>query len=166
MTFEELVELRGTALRRLALMLCGDPYLADDLVQNTLAKAYRRWARIDGSRQPEAYVKAMIVNEHLSWWRRRANRELPVDTGDAPAATDPAGDFAGAQADRDAVWTLLGRLPARQRAVLVLRYYEDMADAQIAQVLGCAESTVRSQATRALATLRAIMPTLDEEARP
>jgi RNA polymerase sigma factor (sigma-70 family) len=81
----------------------------------------------------------------------------------APAA---AGDFAGAQASRDAAWTLLRRLPARQRAVLVLRYYEDLPDAEIARVLGCGESTVRSQATRALATLRTLLPTLDEEARP
>jgi hypothetical protein len=102
--FEELVTSRGTTLRRLALMLCGDPHLADDLVQNTLVKAYRRWSRIAASRQP--YVKAMIVNEHLSWWRRRSHREVPVDvdSGTAPAAAE---DFAGAQASRDAAWTLL-----------------------------------------------------------
>jgi RNA polymerase sigma-70 factor (sigma-E family) len=162
--FDELVTTRGTALRRLALMLCGDPHLADDLVQNTLVKAYRRWSRIAASRQPEAYVKAMIVNEHLSWWRRRTNREVPADI--EPGAAPAAPDFAGAQASRDAAWTLLGELPARQRAVLVLRYYEDLPDAEIARVLGCGESTVRSQATRALATLRTLVPTLDEEALP
>jgi RNA polymerase sigma factor (sigma-70 family) len=114
--------------------------------------------------RPEAYLKTVLVNEHLRWWRRRASREVPVAAvaADAPVAGDPAAE----QASRDAAWALLAGLPRRQRAVLVLRYYEDLADTEIAAVLGCAPATVRSQAARALATLRAAVPTLDKEALP
>jgi RNA polymerase sigma-70 factor (sigma-E family) len=160
--FEELVSTRGTALVRFALMLCGDPDRAQDLVQSVLVRVYRRWSRVASADRPEAYVKTMIVNEHLSWWRRRTNRELPV-------AEQPAGsidDSSAGHASRDAAWDLLGRLGKRQRAVLVLRYYEDMTDEQIAVVLGCTASTVRSNASRALATLRALVPTVDMEALP
>src|SRR6266508_4507578 len=139
-TFEEFVVARGEALLRFALMLCGNRHGAEDLVQSALAKAYPRWSRIAAMERPEAYVKAALVNEHLSWWRRRSSR--------------------------DAAWALLGRLPCRQRAVLVLRYYEDLADAEIATILGCAPATVRSQAARALATLRQALPAMDKEALP
>jgi RNA polymerase sigma-70 factor (sigma-E family) len=146
-------------------MLCGDRHRAEDLVQSVLAKAYPRWPRISAMQRPEAYLKAILVNEELRWWRRRGNREVPVAE---PAAAEPAatGDAAGAQASRDAAWALLRRLPGRQRAVLALRYYEDLSDAEIADLLGCRRSTVRSQASRALATLRAAVPTMDREALP
>ena len=115
--------------------------------------------------RPEAYLKAVLVNEHLRWWRRRSSGEVPVG---APADPHVAagGDAAVEHASRDAAWALLGRLPRRQRAVLVLRYYEDLSDAEIATVLGCQQATVRSQAARALAALRAVVPTMDREALP
>jgi RNA polymerase sigma-70 factor (sigma-E family) len=160
--FEELVTVRGTALLRFALMLCGDPDQAQNLVQSVLVKAYRQWARVAGADHPEAYLKAMIVNEQLSWWRRRASREVPIPTHHDPVITDSA----DAYAERDAAWAMLGRLGKRQRAVLVLRYYEDLSDERIAAVLGCTASTVRSNASRALATLRATLPSLDTEALP
>jgi len=161
-TFEEFVVARGEALLRFALMLCGNRHGAEDLVQSALAKAYPRWSRIAAMERPEAYVKAALVNEHLSWWRRRSSREVPV-----PAPADgEVPDGASAYASRDAAWALLGRLPCRQRAVLVLRYYEDLADAEIATILGCAPATVRSQADRALATLRQALPAMDKEALP
>jgi RNA polymerase sigma-70 factor (sigma-E family) len=163
--FEDMVVSRGTALVRFALVLCGDAHLAEDLVQTVLARAYRRWERILGAEQPEAYLKKMIVNEHLSWRRRRSNRELPVP--ESPWGGEIASaDGAAGHADRDAAWALLARLPRRQRVVLVLRFYEDLSDEQISEVLGCSASAVRSNAARALAALRAVVPTLDWEALP
>jgi RNA polymerase sigma-70 factor (sigma-E family) len=162
--FEDFVVARGAALLRFALMLCADRHRAEDLVQSVLAKAYPRWHRIAAMQRPEAYLKAVLVNEELSWWRRPTNREVPLPGAARPEpATD---DAAGAYASREAAWALLGRLPRRQRAVLVLRYYEDLSDAEIADILGCRLGTVRSQASRALAALRAAVPTLDKEALP
>jgi RNA polymerase sigma-70 factor (sigma-E family) len=160
--FEELVVSRGAALLRFALMLCGDAQLAEDLVQTVLARAYRRWSSIERTAQPEAYLKKMLVNEHLSWRRRLSSRELPTSLTTEVALLD----CSAAQASRDAAWALLARLPRRQRAVLVLRYYEDLSDEQIADVLGCGISTVRSNASRALATLRTTVTGLDEEVLP
>jgi RNA polymerase sigma-70 factor (sigma-E family) len=170
-SIEEFVAVRGDALLRFALMLCGNRHRAEDLVQTVLARAYPRWRRIATMAAPEAYLKRMLVNEQLRWRARRASREVPTaapSTG--PEGTDTASahaarDAAGAYAERDAAWALLRTLPRRQRAVLVLRYYEDLSDADIAFVLGCRESTVRSQAARGLAALRAILPAMQEEWR-
>jgi RNA polymerase sigma-70 factor (sigma-E family) len=166
-TFEGFVAAKGPALLRVALMLCGDPHRAEDLVQSTLARLYRRWSRVEASTEPEAYVRAAVVNEFLSWRRRRSSAEVPIS--DVARRADEAGggaDPAGGHAARDAAWRLLATLPRRQRAVLVLRYYEDLPDAEIAAVLGCSASTVRSTASRALATLRAALPVFDREALP
>jgi RNA polymerase sigma-70 factor (sigma-E family) len=162
-SFEDRVASSGGALLRLATMLAGEPYLAEDLVQATLVKAFRQWRRVSAATRPEAYLKAMVVNEYLSWRRRRLSTELPAAVlDDRPTAED----VGGAHAARTVCWQLLGRLPRQQRAVLVLRYYEDLPDEEIARVLGCGVSTVRSNATRALARLRAVVPAMDEEARP
>lgn len=163
MTFDDWVGARGGALLRFALMVTADPGRAEDVTQTVLARAYRRWDHIGGLDAPEAYVKAMIVNEHLRWWRRRSSREVPV-AEPADGAGEP--DVSARHASRDAAWALLGRLPRRQRAVLALRYYEDMSDDAIAATLGCTASTVRSQAARALATLRGVAATLHREALP
>jgi len=163
MTFEDWVGARGGALLRFALMVSADPSRAEDLVQSVLARVYSRWSHISTLAAPEAYVKAAIVNEHLKWWRRRSNHEMPAEMlTDAPEAFD----VASRHASRDAAWELLGRLPRRQRAVLALRFYEDMSDGGIAAVLGCSVSTVRSQASRALATLRAAVPMMQKETLP
>lgn len=156
MDFDTLVAARGDALLRFAYVLCGDAHLAEDLVQTVLARAYAKWSRVSASERVEPYVKRMIVNEHLSWRRRRSSGEVAV----AEAPDRAGGDGVQAYADRDAMWRLLATLPRRQRAVLVLRYYEDLPDAAIAETLGCAESTVRAYAARALAALR-----LEEGAR-
>ena len=162
-SFEAQVTASGAALLRLAVMLVGEPYLAEDLVQSTLFKAFRKWQRVTAAARPEAYLKAMVVNEYLSWRRRRSSSELPAAVLD----DRPSGqDVGGAHAARAACWELLAELPQQQRAVLVLRYYEDLPDEEIARVLGCGVSTVRSNAARALARLRAAVPRLDEEARP
>jgi RNA polymerase sigma-70 factor (sigma-E family) len=164
-TFEEFVLARGEALLRFAVMLCADRDRAEDLVQSVLARTYSRWTRILVMERPEAYVKTMLVHEHLRWWRRRSSTEVPVAEPADPSLPSVA-DAAAVHARRDAAWGLLGRLPRRQRAVLVLRYYEDLSDAEIATILGCTPATVRSQAARALAALRTAVPHLDPEALP
>lgn len=151
-TFDELVAAGRPRLVRLGLMLSGNPHSAEDLAQSTYARAYRHRDRIESADNPEAYLRRMLVNEFLGWRRRLSSREQPVaELYDDPVADDPNGQLA----DRDAAWRLLAGLPRTQRAVLVLRYYEDLPDAEIAAVLGTAVSTVRSNAARALATLRA-----------
>ncbi|MFC5034773.1 SigE family RNA polymerase sigma factor [Streptomyces sp. So13.3] len=150
-SFEEYVQARGPALLRLAFLLCSDRHLAEDLTQDVLIRVYRQWRRISGLGHPDAYVKRMLVNEHLSWRRRRSNGELPTAEMSSPAEQ---GDAADTVVRRHAAVHLLAGLPKRQRAVLVLRFYEDLTDQQIAEVLRCSPATVRSQASRALATLR------------
>ncbi|WP_425321053.1 SigE family RNA polymerase sigma factor [Actinoplanes teichomyceticus] len=141
---------RGDALRRFAYVLCGDRHLGEDLVQEVLVKAYRRWSKIE-TEHPDRYLRTALVRSHVSWLRRRSNTERPATVGD----DRPAGaDFADRQADRDELWSRLAGLTRAQRAVLVLRYYEDLDDRQIAEVLRCAPSTVRVHATRGLARLR------------
>lgn len=155
-SFDEYVIARGPGLLRFAYLLTGDSHLGEDLVQEVLATAYRRWARIERLDQADAYVRKAVVNQFLSWRRRRSNTETTVR--EFPESAD-AHDHAALVAERDAIWTLLAGLPRRQRAVLVLRFYEDLADAQIASVLGCSEGTVRAHASRGLARLRDGLPT-------
>jgi RNA polymerase sigma-70 factor (sigma-E family) len=156
-TFDDYVASRGAALLRLAFMLTGDRHLAEDLTQDVLIRVYGRWSRIAGMAQLDAYVRRALVNSHVSWRRRRSSGEVPLaEPSDVASGSDAAAlpDGAEAAAERDQAWRLLATLPRRQRAVLVLRYYEDLADPEIAEALGCSPATVRSQASRALATLR------------
>jgi RNA polymerase sigma-70 factor (sigma-E family) len=162
-TVEDFLAARGAALLRFAVMLTGHRPAAEDLLQSTLGRAYPRWSRIAAMEQPEAYLKKMLTNEHLRWRARRSSAELPIaEPPDGGVVASPADHHAS----RDAAWALLGRLPRRQRAVLVLRYYEDLTDAEIASVLGCRESTVRSQAARGIAALRLAVPELNRELLP
>ncbi|WDZ84995.1 SigE family RNA polymerase sigma factor [Micromonospora cathayae] len=152
MTFEEYVSSRGPALVRLARLLTGDEHRAEDLTQDVLSRAYLRWRRIARTDRPDVYVRRMLVNANTSWWRRRSSRELAV----AGFADRPyPGDLGTETAERDEMWRLVQALPDRQRAVLVLRYYEDLDDATIAQILDCSPVTVRTHAMRALTHLRA-----------
>ncbi|MFY1674203.1 SigE family RNA polymerase sigma factor [Plantactinospora sp. WMMB334] len=154
MTYEEFADSRLTALLRYAVMLTGDSHLAQDLVQETMVRVQLNWRRVTRADAPEQYVRRMLTNQYLDWqrgsWVRRVL--LRAEPEEAVAARV---DHAEATADRDQVWSWLARLPRRQRAALVLRYYEDLPDAEIAEVLGCAVGTVRSMISRALATLRA-----------
>lgn len=151
MTFEEYAFTRTSALVRLARLLTGDEHRAEDLVQDVLARAYARWARISRTDRPDAYVRRMLVNAHHSWWRRRSSQEISVaDVHDRPGATDEATGVA----ERDALWRLVRTLPARQRTVIVLRYYEDLDDTSIAEIMDCSTGTVRTHAMRALTALR------------
>ncbi len=150
-TFDEYVAARGAGLVRFAILLTGDGHRAEDLVQEALARAYLRWEWIGRSDQPDIYIRRMLVNASRSWWRRRSSREVPIEWAvERPAS----GDLVAESADRDAMWRLIATLPYRQRAVLVLRYYEDLGDADIAEILDCSTGTVRTHAMRALNALR------------
>lgn len=147
--FEAFVVSRGPALLRFAYLLTADAHLAQDLVQEALIKAHRRWSAHAPADHPEAYVRRIMVNQHLSWRRRRSSHETAAQVPEI-AASDAMSQIG----ERDLIWGMLTSLPRRQRTVLVLRYYEDLADPEIASLLGCAEGTVRSLASRAFAALR------------
>jgi RNA polymerase sigma-70 factor (sigma-E family) len=150
-TFEEYVDAYLPRLSRFAAVLAGDRSLAEDVLQTVLARACAQWERVAAADSPHAYVRRMLVNEYLSWRRRRQRVVLMPDLDGLAQAM---GDYAEQYAQRVALLQLVQRLPARQRAAVVLRYYEDLDDRQIAAVLGCTVSTVRSNIARALATLR------------
>lgn len=147
--FERYVEQRSARLVRTAYLLCRDWGQAEDLVQTALAKAWLAWRRVGDN--PDPYVYRILTNTHASWWRRRWRGEVPTE--ELPELPDQR-DHEGEIGARDALRAALIALPARQRGVVVLRYFEDMADQEIAAVLGCSAATVRSQASRALAKLR------------
>lgn len=164
MTFEDYVVARGPALVRLARLLTGDSHRAEDLVQEALGRAYARWRSISRMDRPDVYVRRILVNVNSSWWRRRSSHETPVTSElmtaalDHSAACRVSGDMGAAAAERDAMWRLVTALPPRQRAVLVLRYYEDLDDGTIAEILDCTTTTVRTHTMRALAALRTQHP--------
>jgi len=147
--FDEYLRREHRALLRFAVTVIGDARLAEEIVQDVLLRAFQRWSTIGALDRPHAYVRRMIVNEHLSW-RRRWSRVEP--RAELPTAAEP--DGTGAHAERAALVAEIVRLPRRQRVVLALRYFEDVPDAEIAEVLGCSPATVRSIAARALARLR------------
>jgi RNA polymerase sigma-70 factor (sigma-E family) len=150
-TFEEYVQQRGPALIRLACLLVGHRQLAEDLVQEVLARAYVRWSRVVRADHPDLYLRRMLVNLHASWWRRRSSHEtVGVPEYEEVPSRAPEAEIA----ERDALWRLILTLPKKQRAVVVLRYYEDLDDASIAEILDCSQVTVRTHVMRALAALR------------
>lgn len=154
-SFEGYVAARGQGLLRFGYLLTGDRHLSEDLVQEALARAHRRWGKISSLDHPDAYVRRIIVNDFLSWKRRRASRlTFMADLPERQSGGAQGGDHAVAHADRDAMWQLLAQLPKQQRAVLVLRYYEDWTDEQIAEQVHCSPVTVRAHASKALARLR------------
>ena len=144
------VAARWTRLLRTAYLLAHDWPTAEDLTQAALVKAWLAWPRLDDD--PEAYVRKIIVTTYMSWWRRRWRRS--EESTDRPPERSGASSEMDQVDDRDAVWRALGRLPARQRAVVVLRFFEDLTEVQVAGVLGCSVGTVKSQTNRALAKLR------------
>jgi RNA polymerase sigma-70 factor (sigma-E family) len=156
-TYEEFVRLRLQALTRHAVMLTGDPHTAADLVQETMIRVQMNWQRVAAADVPERYVRRMLANAHADWWRASWRRRVVLRSEPivAPAAGEHGGtDHAEASAERDEMWAWLATLPRRQQAVLVLRYYEGLTDAEIAEVLGCAAGTVRGYVSRALVALR------------
>jgi RNA polymerase sigma-70 factor (sigma-E family) len=158
--FAAFVAARSPALFRTAMALTGNREQAEDLLQTALARCVRHWGRIrDG--QPEAYVRTTMYRQQASFWRgRRRGHDVPSER-----LPEVAGADATAGVDLTiALAAALRQLPARQRAVLVLRYFEDRPTEEIAALLGCGASTVRSQAARALERLRRLCPELDSRA--
>ena len=142
--FEEFVAVCSGRLLRTAYLLTHDWPRAEDLLQTALARAWLAWGRIQT--HPEPYVRKIIVNTYASWWRRRWNSEDPTDRVPDPAAVQRHGLDPHAVVDeRDALWRALRRLPKRQRAVIVLRYFEDLSEAEIAEALGCAVGTPKGR---------------------
>jgi RNA polymerase sigma-70 factor (sigma-E family) len=159
-TYAELVDHCAPALLRLALMLTGNVADAEDLLQSTLVRTTRHGARIIGMDAPVAYLRKAMVNEHLSRGRTLRRRVRTVSS--EVLELDPGVPAAHSIEHRDEAWRWLAGLPKKQRAVLVLRFYEDLADAEIAEVLGVSEGTVRSNASRGLAALRARLTQTEE----
>lgn len=155
--FEEFVAARSTALLRTAYLLTRDHGQAEDLLQTALTKAYLAWRRIDGD--PEPYVRRILVTTYASWWRRKWNGEIATEELPEEGRQN---DRIGEDGD---LWAAMGRLPRRQRAVVVLRYFEDLTEAQTADLLGISVGTVKSQTSKALAKLR-IDPSLATEGGP
>ena len=153
------VEARVAALLRFAYLVTGSQHAAEDAVQSALTSACEKWSRVSRTDDPDAYVRRMVVNAHVSGWRRTAgaSRRSPR-CGRRRRPTRPTG-VAGA----DAVWRVCQALPRQQRAAVVLRFYEDLEYAEIAAILGVTEATVRSHVHRALAALRAELTAQEDE---
>lgn len=151
--FREFVVARSPALLATAYLLTGDRGTAEDLLQVTLLKAYRHWARVRTAGSPEAYVRRVLANQRIAWWRRKR-----VAESSRPLPDLPGRDSATAAVDqRDELWRALHQLPPRTRAVLVLRYWEDRSEADTAEILGCSVGSVKSQASRGLRRLRDVL---------
>ena len=154
--FAQFVQARLLPLTRFAYLICGDRNAAQDLVQTALTRTMLRWSKIDQARA-EAYVRTAIVNEQRMAWRRRWRGERP--TAELP---EVIGSDAFAHVDQaDALQRALASLPVRQRAAVVLRYLDDMSEAQAAEVLQCSVGTVKSQTSRGLSKLRALLSDAD-----
>ena len=160
-TFEEYAAAAWPSLYRYAYLLAGNHSDAEDVAQQTLIKAHRSWSRVTTSGSPNAYVRRMLTNTYLSERRPRKRKlELLTDTPPEPASAPPAGSE-----ERMALWPHVKALPPRQRAVIVLRYYEDLNEAEIADALGCSRGNVKSTAHRALKALRAAIGSEDNNGR-
>ncbi|MGH8889266.1 MAG: SigE family RNA polymerase sigma factor [Acidothermaceae bacterium] len=159
--FRQFVEARWEPLRRFAYALTGDLGHAEDLLQTALISCHRRWGHIRAA-NPEAYVRRAVVNLNTSWWRRRRLVEYPtmtlpdVETPDATSRFDT----------RDEIWAAILALPNQMRAVLVLRYLEDLPEAEVAVILGCSLGAVKSQTSRGLSRLRSVLQTASDHLLP
>ncbi|MEJ7707159.1 MAG: SigE family RNA polymerase sigma factor [Nocardioidaceae bacterium] len=157
--FDEFMNAQWAPLFRTAYLLTGDYQLAEDLLQTAFAKVFLSWSKIARMGQPAAYTRKIVTNQAMSWWRRRSSSEVPtIDI--------QGGSFAGHE-DRvtqaSAVWDALRSLPSRQRAVMVLRYYEDLSEAEIADTLGISTGSVKSHASAARAALAKRLGSLDHD---
>lgn len=149
--FADFAAARAGALYRAAYLMVGDHALAEDLVQEALTKTYVAWRRLHDRANAEAYARKAITTTAITWWRRRAWHEKPRD--DVPeVAVD---DHSDGVTEHDAMWSELQALPPRQRAAIVLRYYEDLTERETAEAMGCSIGTVKSQVFTGLEKLRA-----------
>jgi RNA polymerase sigma-70 factor (sigma-E family) len=152
--FREFARSRAGPLRRSSYLLCGDWHLADDLVQETLVKVYRHWDRVRYADDPDAYVRRILVNEVTRHWRRHRHTALLAEPY---AEQSTSFDEAGGVTDRLTLLAALQQLGPRQRATVVLRYFEGLSERETAQALGCSQGTVKSQTSRALSILSTIL---------
>lgn len=149
--FREFVTARWSGLLRTAYLLTGDRARAEDLVQSALVRAHRHWPAVRREGTAEAYVRKIMVNLNTDWWRRLGSRERRVES--VPDSRHAVDAYAAFEL-RDELWAALQQLPTRMRAALVLRFFEDLSEAETAAVLGCSVGTVKSQCSRGLARLR------------
>jgi RNA polymerase sigma-70 factor (sigma-E family) len=151
-SFEAFVEERAAGLVRSTALMTGDRFAAEDLVQSALLKAWRVWWRVASSERPEAYVKKMVVNEFLKSKQKRANSEVITDSLAVEAAAQTFDVV-----DRAWIGDALQRLTPRQRACVVLRYFDDLSERDTAELMKCSVGTVKSQTSRALSALRVLL---------
>ncbi|WP_433206280.1 SigE family RNA polymerase sigma factor [Dactylosporangium sp. CS-047395] len=160
-SFRRYVGDRLVGLTRVAYLLTGDVHQADDLVQATLERVASRWERIERHGDPDPYVRRVLYSQHVSAWRRHRGRDVPVaEPPEPPGSRSGSDDHSGRVVLSVAVAQALSRLSRRQRAVLVLRYFEDQTEARTAEILGLSVGTVKSYARAALARLREVAPEL------
>jgi RNA polymerase sigma-70 factor (sigma-E family) len=150
--FTSFVMAHQARLRRVAYLMCGDWQLASDYVQDALMRVYRHWPRLHGEQAAHAYARKAVVSVVIDAKRRKASTEVPVDSVDDRLGAD---DAASLSANRDLLSRCLSQVAPRQRACLVLRYYDDLSVSEVATALGCSEGTVKSQTARGLETLQA-----------
>lgn len=155
--FRQFVAVRGATLMRVAYVLTGDSYFAEDLLQIALTKVAGRWWRIRSPEKAEAYARTALYREYVNWRRVKRNSEAPTEVLPEPAESE---DFAAEAVQRMTIGRALAELTRRQRAVLILRFYEDRSVEQTAELLGCSTGTVKSQTSVALAHLRRLGPEL------
>lgn len=151
--FAEFVAARSAALHRSAYLMVGDAQLAQDLLQEALTKTYVAWPRLRDPGSAEAYTRRTLTNTAIDWFRRKSWSERPSDS--LPDIGHHGHE--DSVADRTVLWSALQELPPRQRAAIVLRYYEDLTEAQTADAMGCAVGTVKSQVAAGLAKLRSLL---------
>lgn len=155
--FLDFAESQGSLLRRTAFLMCGDWERARDLTQEALVRLYVAWPRLEHGPELTAYARRTVTSIAIDWGRRRSSTEVrQADPAERERTVDPTDDVA----ERMAVTEALGALPPRQRACVVLRFYEDLPVAEVAELLGCREGTVKSQTARGLETLRAVLADL------
>jgi RNA polymerase sigma-70 factor (sigma-E family) len=162
--FRNFVRAREHALLRTAYLLTGDRQTAEDLVQNALGKAVRHWSSIRAPAALEGYVRRIMYRDQVSAWRLRPSREVLAETVPEPRSVDRSGPYDQVD-DRETLRTAMLKLGRRQRTVLVLRFYEDLTEEQVAAFLGISVGTVKSQTARALQNLRRAEPLLADQAR-
>ncbi|MFY9892293.1 MAG: SigE family RNA polymerase sigma factor [Streptosporangiaceae bacterium] len=155
--FRDYVQARSRALLRTAYLLTGNLADAEDLLQSALAKTYLAWDRIEDRGALDGYVRRALVNTHISWWRRRRLDEFPTDEVPDQAVAD----YSVSSELQESLRRAIDRLPQRMRAAVMLRYYEDMTEAEVAEILGVSLGTVKSTVSRAVAKLR-----VDSELQP
>jgi RNA polymerase sigma-70 factor (sigma-E family) len=160
--FTEFVQLRGTTLARTAYLIVGDAHRSEDVLQTALVETYLRWHKLRRPEAADAYVRKAIVTANAAWWRRRSSRELPQDAMPEHALHDRSDELVV----RHTVLDLLHQLSPRQRAVIVLRFFDDLSEADTAATLGCSVGSVKQHTTRGLERLRSLVYDASPELLP